>query len=93
MHTTETHAVAMLVTDTVCYDVIKQTAKTVTLRRCFAGEKIRGEFPVIYSEAISDPTGDTVTLRLRKDGSFRLYNGGGKIWFTSEPAFRTDYAF
>lgn len=93
MHTTETHAVALLVTDTVCYDVIKQTAKTITLRRCLQGEKVRGEFPVIYSEAVSDPTSETTTLRLRKDGSFRLYNGGGKIWFTSEPAFRTDYSF
>jgi len=93
MHTTETHAVEMLVTDTVCYDIIKQTAQTITLRRCYAGEKTHGEFPVIYKAVVSDPSGETKTLRLRKDGSFRLYNGGNRIWFTSEPAFRTDYSF
>jgi hypothetical protein len=93
MHTTETHAVEMLVTDTVCYDIIKQTAQTITLRRCYSGERVRGEFPVVYTAAVSDQSGATKTLRLRKDGSFRFYNGGSKIWFTSEPAFRTDYGF
>ncbi len=93
MHTTETHAVEFLVTDSICYDVIRQTNKTITLRRCSSGEKIRGEFPVIYSEAISNPAADIITLRLRKDGTFRTANWANPMRFTSEPAFRTDYSF
>lgn len=93
MHTTETHAIEFLVTDTICYEVIRQTPKTITLRRCTSGDKIGGEWPVVYSEAISNPAGETLTLRLRKDGTFRRAYWANSMYFTSNPSFRTDYAF
>lgn len=93
MHTTETHAVEFLVTDTVCYEVLRQTNKTITLRRCLSGEKISGEWPVVYSAAVNNPEGETFTLRLRKDGTFRRANWANPMHFTSQPAIRTDYAF
>jgi hypothetical protein len=93
MHTTETHAVEFLVTDSICYEVIRQTNKTISLRKCLSGEMVSGEWPVVYSAAVSNPEGETITLRLRKDGTFRRANWANPMRFTSQPAFRTDYAF
>lgn len=95
MHTTETHAVELLVTDTIVYEIVAQTPKTITLRLCRKGDNVSrdSDWPIVYSEAVSNPSGETKTLRLRKDGTFRSYNGGFALHFTSKPAFRTDYSF
>jgi hypothetical protein len=90
---TETHAVELLVSDTIVYEIIGQTAKTIKLRRCAQGDKVGGEFPVVYKAAVNNPHGETFTLRLRKDGTYRRGSWANAMVFTNTPAFRTDYAF
>jgi hypothetical protein len=47
---------------------------------------------VVHTEALADEDGYTVTVRLRKDGTYRIA-GGNPIHFTDSPSFRTDYSF
>ena len=95
MHTTETHAVELLVTDTIVYEIVGQTPKTISLRRCRKGDRVSDDaaWPLVYSAAIDDPNGDVKVLRLRKDGTFRSFSNSFALHFTSTPVFRTDYSF
>jgi hypothetical protein len=91
------YAVEMLVTDTICYEVVSKTAKTITVRRMKQGEVVSttgGHCPVVHREAVSNPFGETKTVRLRKDGTYRMGNGYNALRLQQEaPTFRTDYAF
>ncbi len=91
------YAVEMLVTDTICYEVIAKTAKTVTVRKMKQGEVVSTtgtSCPVVHREAVSNLNGETKTVRLRKDGTYRMGNGFHALRFLEEaPTFRTDYAY
>jgi hypothetical protein len=93
--TTKKFAVELLVTDTLCWEVVAGTEKTLTLRLMSRGEVTSttgGPYPVVHTEALADEDGYTVTVRLRKDGTYRIA-GGNPIHFTDSPSFRTDYSF
>lgn len=75
-----------LVTDTIVYEVIKVTAKSVTLRSTIAGAKVHEDkhcdkgaygLSVVWQERVSNENGYTLTLRLRKDGSLRSGSHAG----------------
>ena len=72
-----------LVTDTVLHEVIGMTARTITVRRTkdAIGEDGHalhmGDYPSVYTAQISDPDGVTQTLRLRKDGTYRIGESAG----------------
>lgn len=91
------YAVETLVTDTICYEVISKTAKTITVRRMKRGEVVRtdGEYlPVVHKEAVSDLNGMTQMVRLRKDGTYRMGDGFNALRLQEQaPTFRTDYKF
>lgn len=93
-----------LVTDTIIWEVVKVTAKTVTIR----STKDAGEFtedtrvdkapmPVVWEAREADPAGRTKTLRVRKDGSVRLGDHAGSRplrpapMVNGKPARRVDY--
>lgn len=93
------YAYNTLVTDSRPYEIIARTAKTMTVR----GMKRTGKFenvhiggnpyPVNYEQAESDPEAETYVLRLRKDGTYRLYRGGNPLRPTKDPVFVTDYRY
>lgn len=91
------YAVEMLVTDTICYDIIRKTAKTITVRQMKQGEVVSTtgtHCPVVHREAVSNPLGVTKTVRLRKDGTYRMSEGLNALRLQDEaPTFRTDYAY
>lgn len=92
-----------LVTDTQVYEVVKRTPHTATLRRTRPGENLRSEnrdgnpYPVVHTEAVSDPTGPTQVVRRRKDGTFRIADWSRPLRPATEidgkPVTRTDYRF
>jgi hypothetical protein len=94
-------ATETLVTDTVAYDVVRHTAKTITVRRRRHTDVNRrdphvdqGPYPVIWTETESDPTYPQKVLRLRKDGTYRTHSSSNPLRFTNEaPEVRTDYRF
>ena len=93
--TTKKFAVQLLVTDTICWEVIASTAKTLTLRMMRQGELVSttgGYLPIVRTEALPDENGQVVTVRLRKDGTYRI-GGGRPLRFTDSPTYRTDYSF
>lgn len=95
MTTSHKFAVELLVTDTICWEILSSTDKTLTLRGMRQGEVIRstgGPCPVVYTEALSDEDGTIVKVRLRKDGTYRI-QGGRSLFLTDTPSFRTDYGF
>lgn len=95
METATKFAVEPLVTDTICWEVIASTTKTLTLRKMRQGEVTSttgGYLPVVHTEALPNPNGDVITVRLRKDGTYRI-SGGHALRFTDNPTFRTDYSF
>jgi hypothetical protein len=98
MNTTQTtnkFAVELLYTDTVCWEVIASTAKTLTLRAMREGEVISnsgGPCPIVRCEALPNESGHIVTIRRRKDGTYRI-GGGHPLHFTDNPTYRTDYSF
>lgn len=61
-----------LFSDTLIWEVIKVTAKTITARRCKTGEIVHREdrnnngWPQVYKEALPDEDGTVKTLRERK---------------------------
>lgn len=70
-----------LVTDTSVYEVVKVTAKTVTLRDTrqtderFEDDRVdNGQFPVIYTAVEGDPEGSTLRVGLSKDGRLKVGN-------------------
>ena len=70
--------VETLVTDTVAYEIVKVTDKTMTVRYCgHSGERIGerdvdGPWPVVYSKITSEPNGPLFKVGLRKDGTYRV---------------------
>lgn len=75
-----------LVTDTLVYEVVKVTAKTVTVRRTMTGDKFTKDtacdegangLAVTWEEQVINPHAETRTLRLRKDGSVRMGSHAG----------------
>src|SRR5699024_12335708 len=67
-------------TDTLVYEVVKVTAKTVTVRRTLTGDKFTKDnacdegangLAVTWEEQVINPHAETRTLRLRKDGTIR----------------------
>lgn len=97
-YTGQAYAVETLVTDTRSYDVLKSTARTVTVRPRTRTKEIvwvenPGEpFPVNHNATVADPDAPARTLRLRKDGTYRAYQGGHPLRFTdTPPTERTDY--
>lgn len=85
-----------LVTDTLVYEVLETTAKTMTIRSMARGEQVyhNGEpLPVIGLKAVSDPNGYVKVVRLRKDGTYRTGNGMNPLRVTTNPVFMTDYKF
>ncbi len=92
---TEKYAVELLYSDTICWEIIDSTDKTLTLRMMRQGEVVSssgGPCPIVYTEALPYEDGHVVTVRLRKDGTYRVA-GGRPLHFTDKPAFRTDYSF
>lgn len=73
----------VLVTDTVIYRIVKQTAKSITIRatRCALDESGRqltkGTYPYIRTAQVDDGEGREMTLRVRKDGTYRISNYRG----------------
>ena len=61
-----------LCSDTMIWEVIKATAKTITVRRTKDGEVVHREdrdgsgWPQVYTEVLPDPDGTVRTLRERK---------------------------
>lgn len=90
-----------MVTDTVVLEVVKATAKTITVRGTGDGEVLHkrnadgNPFPIVYTEAVPAPGATPKTFRLRKDGTFRAYSGGRPIrpaaLIDGRPARVTDY--
>ena len=93
--TTKKFAVELLYTDTICWEVIASTAKTLTLRAMRQGEVVSnsgGPCPIVRCEALPNEGGHIVTVRRRKDGTYRI-GGGRPLRFTDSPTYRTDYSF
>lgn len=89
-----------LVTDTRVWEVIKRTPKTITIRSTQrTGEIVRSDndgsgYPVNYEVVAPDPDGRVKTVRLRKDGTYRTYQGGKALRpVEGTPTERTDYRF
>lgn len=88
-----------MVTDTRVFEVVATTAKTVTIRPTKDGEVLKTDgasYPTVRREALSAPEYDTETVRLRKDGTYRVHGSaplrqaervGGK------PVTKTDYSY
>lgn len=90
----------VLVTDSVVYEIIKVTDKSITLRTTKDGRTMSKDDPmVVLTECVSDEDGRTFTLRLRKNGTFRRGNHAraGQITmartFDGVPVRKTDYSF
>lgn len=76
MTTTTTTApryfIESLVTDWIAWEVIHSTPKTVTLRRMARGDMVRNDAERTVWEAVpSIGEDEVITLRLRKDGTYR----------------------
>ena len=90
-------ATETLVTDTVAYDVVKSTAKTITVRRrrdteVVAQQLLGGPFPITTRATESVLDAETKVLRLRKDGTFRTADWANPLKFSeTEPTTRVDY--
>ena len=94
----------LLVTDTMVYEVIGRSPKTLTLRTTGSGDKLDSRdngspYPVVYSEAISDESGRVFVVRLRKDGTYRVgnYCGANPLrpakMVDGKPVTTIDYSF
>lgn len=89
-------------TDTRVYTVVKRTAKTITVRPCLRGARVKRDnpggnpWPVDWDAAhASDDDSHDRTLRLRKDGTYRSGPGGRPFRPATRidgvPCFYTDY--
>jgi len=73
----------VLVTDTVIYKIIKQTAKTITIRQARDKQNedglpmTLGTYPYIRTAQTDNLEGRAITLRARKDGTYRISNYRG----------------
>jgi hypothetical protein len=92
-HLTASYAEATLFTDTVSFDILGATDKTITVRRrhktdappTHVGEPGGYGIRAAEHETESDPTGTLRVYRMRKDGSFRLGDNYGRFRFTNDP--------
>lgn len=72
----------LLWTDTIVWEIVKRTVKTITVRSTMTGEVLSREnrdgnpYPCVFSEALSDPEGIVHVLRLRQDGTYRMGASG-----------------
>ena len=97
-----------LVTDTLVYEVVKVTAKTVTVRRMMSGGPVHEDtrcdkgahgLSVVWEEQVTKPEAETRTLRVRKDGTIRAgsHVGASPFYPTTKvngvPVRRVDYRF
>lgn len=98
-YTGQRYATELLVTDTRAYDVVASTAKTIKVRNRPEGEVVDtymdgGPFPVVFNATKTDTDYPIKTLRLRKDGTYRMADWAKPLWFQDEePTTRTDYRF
>ena len=91
----------LLVTDTRVYEVVRRTAKTLTLRTTRETDRTRrdGEegaygLRVVYTEVEADPEGRTFTVRLRKDGTYRYADYTRPLYLVEgTPEARRDWRF
>jgi len=99
----------LLVTDTIVWEVIARTPKTITIRNTqrTGNQKNHSNgspYPIVYCEvgSLKDNLATTHTLRLRNDGSFRVHRSSRDLLpaptmdFGSgipTPYDRTDYSF
>lgn len=92
-HLNSKYVTARLYTDTVSYDIVAATEKTVTVRRRrksdapleFVGEAGGYGLRAAFHETESIKGAETKTYRLRKDGTFRLGDNYGIFRFSNEP--------
>lgn len=90
-----------LVTDTRVYEVIRATAKTLTLRPVLEDGVVRAEnrdgnpFPVVFRKAVADPDAPTFTVRMRQDGTYRIASWASALrpatMINGQPVTFTDY--
>jgi hypothetical protein len=87
-------------TDTRVYEVVRVTARTITVRSTMAGEILDRRddgsgFPTVWTEALSDPDGYVKTVRVRKDGTVRTGQGARPMRpagdIDGRPVTYTDY--
>lgn len=91
----------MLVTDSVVYEVVKVTPKTITVRPTSAGDVLQTDgapYPVVYREAVRQPySGSDRVVRLRKDGTYRMGDWARPLHLArmidGKPVSKTDYSF
>lgn len=107
--TTDTRYVAaLLVTDTMVYEIVGRTACTLKLRRTRDGEGVTRDTkvdggtdpdcpPVLWREQVPDELARAQVVRLRKDGTYRMHRSGNPLApcceINGKPARRTDYRF
>lgn len=97
-----------LVTDTLVYEVVKVTAKTVTVRPTMSGGPVHEDehcdkgahgLSVVWEEQVTKPEAETRTLRVRKDGTVRAGSHVGARPFypatmvNGVPVRRVDYRY
>ena len=94
-----------LVTDTIVWEVVKITPKTLTVRSTTVGGTVHNDhrdgnpFPVNYAAALTDPHGRTKTLRVRGDGTVRMgsHRGARAMYPTPTrggvPVRKVDYRY
>lgn len=99
-HLDARYATARLYTDTVSFDIIAATDKTITVRRRrktdtppeLVGDEGGYGLRAGIHETESAPSNDLKVYRMRKDGSFRLGDTYGYFHFTNDsPTEYTDY--
>ena len=82
----------LLYTDTLIWEVVATTAKTITIRGTRRTDKAKSSdngspYPIVYCEVGSDPTRETKVVKLRKDGTFRTGRGMNPLY----PAPKMDF--
>lgn len=95
-----------LVTDTLVYEVIRVSphGKSIWVRRTIDnGQSKRdlnvdqGPYPVVWNGQQPNPDGEIKRLGRRKDGSYRMYQGGSKLrpapFVDGNPVRRVDYRY
>jgi hypothetical protein len=93
-----------MVTDTVVYEVVKVTAKTITVRPTIDGPRTwrcelvdHNDYPVIRTEQVVDETQPVKVLRRRQDGTYRLCDSASPLrppyMVEGVPVRKTDYRF
>jgi len=95
----------VLWTDTRCYEIIGRTACTLKLRSTKDGDKVTRDLlvdggtvpecpPVLWTEQVPNPDGFVKTVRLRKDGTYRMGRSANPLYpVEGTPERRTDYRF